>query len=143
MPIILPARWQYVYWITFLCFYILLVEGFRIFVAGPINTTVVTFVTILCVSLIATYIDKKIMRWGIWNVVHTTENKWKCLQCGNTVQSKFDVVTPAHEIIRICIKLPTDEALPGCGKSVSICTQNDHHVQTDKNGKDYRVCGHT
>ncbi len=141
MNIMLHSRWQYVYWLAVFgfCGFLIKIRGY--FVQESITTTAVTFVTILGVSVIATYIYGKI-HWGIWNIVRTPENKWKCLECGNISRYLFNLTrADGHEFLDTC---KGNQELKGCGNKIFACDKDKvKHSQikrSQSDGKRYLVC---
>jgi len=68
MFFILHPRWQYVYWLVVFSFYLFLTAILRQFVESVTTDIAVPLVTLLCLSVGATFIERKIA-WGIWNIV--------------------------------------------------------------------------
>ena len=140
MSIVFHARLQYVYWLVIFTVCGLLIKIGHAVVQGAEATTAAIVTTILCVSTIATYIDKKIF-WGRWNIVHIAGDQWKCLQCGETFRNQIHFMREKHKITKICEIDVSSDTSKGCGEQISECNQ-EHHKQQYCVPCDtyYRIC---
>ncbi len=119
-------KWKYVYWFTALGLYGFMALSLNYLVEGPAATVVVTLGTLLCVSGVSTFIERK-LRWGIFNIARTTENQWKCLECGKTAYYRSDLLNMRHRFMFTC---DSNDEVPGCGQKVYQChTDKVKHQQ--------------
>lgn len=145
--IILHPRWQYVYW-----FVAFVICGFFIRVchavfSGTAATTTSVFLTLCCVSVMATYIDEngKIC-WGSrsdWNIKRLPSGQWECLACGKKSIYLSNLANNMHRFQYICQE---DDRCSGCDQKVYQCHEDKvKHRQIRRSapypkGELYRVC---
>lgn len=119
-------KWKYVYWSAIFSLYGFMALSLNHFVEGSAATAAVTLGTLLCASGVSTFIEGK-LHWGVFNIIRTPENQWKCLECGKTGTSRSDLRDMQHRLMFTC---KDNDGVSGCGKKVYQChTDKVKHQQ--------------